>query len=282
MDKAQRQITAIAVSQVVLPQLGLVDMIILPVRMAGAWILYMTQRSIKQQGSYRIAANFRRVGREDRDVPYAAFNLDQVMHTLGRNAMALWLKLFLKHGASEGGPLHEYSRNKAEMAISQDYVIVGEQPLIASAMTPGTMAMYLLHGALTSAKRQMGDIIAAHDKIDAAQATGYDMAQQCRQKMQLVFAANSHAGVFPGDYVSSEATEDSAERFRRVDRRNRGPQGRALRAQQWRDNMEVRGLQPARGENQRGNRRDNQRENPRDDNRDRKRDRKYDYRRSRK
>ena len=57
------------------------------------------------------------------------------------------------------------------------------------------------------------------------------MAQQCRQKMQLVFAANSHAGVFPGDYVSSEATEDSAERFRRVDRRNRGPQGRALRAQ---------------------------------------------------
>ena len=231
MDKAQRQITAIAVSQVALPQLGLVDMIILPVRMAGAWILYMTQRSIKQQGSYRIAANFRRVGREDRDVPYAAFNLDQVMHTLGRNAMALWLKLFLKHGSSEGCPLHDYSRNKAEMAISQDYVIVGEQPLIASAMTPGTMAMYLLHGALTSANRQMGDIIAAHDKIDAAQATGYDMAQQCRQKMQLVFAANSHAGNFPGDYVSSEATEDSAERFRRVDRRNRGPQGRALRAQ---------------------------------------------------
>ena len=47
VHKAQRQITEIAVSQVVLPQLGLVDMIILPVRMAGAWILYMTQRSIK-------------------------------------------------------------------------------------------------------------------------------------------------------------------------------------------------------------------------------------------
>ena len=145
------------------------------------------------------------------------------MHTLGRNSIALWLKLFLKHGASDGGPLLDYSRKKAEIVISQDYVIVGEQPLIASAMTPGTMTMYLLHGALTSAKRQMGDIIEAHDKIDAAQATGYDMAQQCRQMMQLVFATNSYAGKFPGDYVSSEATEDSAERFRRVDRRNRGP-----------------------------------------------------------
>ena len=127
--------------------------------------------------------------------------------------------------------------------------------------------MYLLHGALTSAKRQMGDIIEAHDKIDAAQATGYDMAQQCRQKMQLVFAANSYAGKFPGDYVSSEATEDSAERFSRVDRRDRGPQGRALMMQQRREDVEVRGFQPPiRGNNQREN------------NRDRKRDRKHNKR----
>ena len=131
--------------------------------------------------------------------------------------------------------------------------------------------MYLLHGALTSAMRQMGDIIDAHDKIDAAQATGYDMAQQCRQKMQLVFAANSYAGKFPGYHVSSEATEDSAERFSRVDRRDRGPQGRALRMQQRREDLEVRGFQPPR-------RGDTQREN----NRDRKRDRKHDNRRSRK
>lgn len=71
VDKAQRQITEIAQSQEALPQLGLLDMIILPVRMAGVLILYITQRSIKQQGSYRIAANFRKVGRDDRDVPCA-------------------------------------------------------------------------------------------------------------------------------------------------------------------------------------------------------------------
>jgi hypothetical protein len=51
-------------------------MIILPVRMAGAWILYITQRSTKQQGSYRISVNFKRLSRENRDVPYAAYNLD--------------------------------------------------------------------------------------------------------------------------------------------------------------------------------------------------------------
>jgi hypothetical protein len=30
------------------------------------------------------------------------------------------------------------------------------------------MVMYLLHGVLTSLKRQMGDFGEAHDKIDAA------------------------------------------------------------------------------------------------------------------
>ena len=101
------------------------------------------------------------------------------------------------------------------------------------------------------------------------------MAQQCHQKMQLVFAANSYAGKLPGDHVSSEATEDSAERFSRVDRRDRGPQGRALRMQQRREDVEVRGFQsPRRGNNQRDNQRDNQREN----NRDRKRDRKHNKR----
>ena len=55
------------------------------------------------------------------------------------------------------------------------------------------MVLYLLHVVLTSLKRQMGDVVGAHDKIDAAQATGFEMAQQCRQRMQLVFAANEYA-----------------------------------------------------------------------------------------
>ena len=91
--------------------------------------------------------------------------------------------------------------------------------MIASAMTPGTMAMYLLHGVLTSLKRQMGDFVEAHDKIHAAQATGFYMAQQCRQKMQLVFAANMYAGKMPWDFVSSEACEESVERYSGATRR---------------------------------------------------------------
>ena len=76
VDNAHWVIPKMVTAREALPHLGLVDMIILPVRMAGAWILYITQRSTKQQGSYRISANFKRLSRENRDVPYAAYNLD--------------------------------------------------------------------------------------------------------------------------------------------------------------------------------------------------------------
>ena len=35
-----------------------------------------------------------------------------------------------------------------------------------------------------------GDIIEAHDKIDAAKLRKYEIAQQCRKQMQLVFTAS--------------------------------------------------------------------------------------------
>lgn len=44
-----------------------------------------------------------------------AYDLDQVMHTLGKNAMALWLKIFLKNGASEGGHLIEFNWKNAKI-----------------------------------------------------------------------------------------------------------------------------------------------------------------------
>ena len=68
--------------------------------MARARILNLMQRSIKQQGSYKIAANFKIIGKEYRNVPWATFNLDQDMQTLWKNEMELWLKIFLKQGPS--------------------------------------------------------------------------------------------------------------------------------------------------------------------------------------
>ena len=100
------------------------------------------------------------------------------------------------------------------------------------------------------------------------------MAQQCRQRMQLVFAANEYAGKMPGDFVSSEASEDSAERYIRVDRRNRGPKGFQLMMQQNRERYVLRDPRPSR--------RERKRENKRENDRDRKRDRKDDHKRDRK
>ena len=97
------------------------------------------------------------------------------------------------------------------MDIQADYNIVAEIPLIASAMTPGTMAMYLLHGAITSERRHLGDIIDAHERVDNAESLGYDLAQRCRQKMQLAFAANLYVGMFP--HSEAEPIEQSQNPF---------------------------------------------------------------------
>ena len=99
---------------------------------------------------------------------------------------------------------------------------MGEQPLIASAITPGKIFIYLLHGVLTSLKHLIGDLVEAHEKIDAAQVTGFDMARQCLQKMQLFYAVNMYACKLKVDFVSSETSEVSAERYNRVEPRTRG------------------------------------------------------------
>ena len=96
-------------------------MFVLPVKLAGAWVLYLTQRSTKQQSSVRISANFRRLEKEERDIPRAAYNLDQLMHALGRNAMAYWLKLLLQDSKGAVCPTADLSKNKAGVDIVAGY-----------------------------------------------------------------------------------------------------------------------------------------------------------------
>ena len=73
-------------------QIENVDMVVLPVKVAGTWALYLTQRSTKQQSVLRLARRVRKVEANNSDAPGALFNLDRLMHTLGVSVMAIWLK----------------------------------------------------------------------------------------------------------------------------------------------------------------------------------------------
>ena len=97
------------------------------------------------------------------------------------------------------------------------------------------------------------------------------MAQLYRQRMHLVFAVAMDAGKMPGDFVSSEASENSAERNSNATRRSRGSEGILLRMQQREERYESRDPWPSRKERKMEKKRDNDRY--------RKRDRKDDHRR---
>ena len=141
-------------------------------------------------------------------------------------------------------------------------------------MTPGTMVMYLLHLVLTSDKRHLGDIVDAHGRIDTAQSLGLDTAQRCRQKMQLAFAANLYVGRFPvGDSPPTEQSEDSVDLFSRALRRNNGPRGQRLRAQQEEEERRGRDPRPSRKNKKRDNKRENKKERKKARKHDRKRGR---------
>jgi hypothetical protein len=67
-------------------------MVVLPVKVAGTWALYLTQRATKQQSVLRLTRRVRKVEATNSDAPGALFNLDKLMHTVGVSVMAIWLK----------------------------------------------------------------------------------------------------------------------------------------------------------------------------------------------
>ena len=69
----------------------------------------------------------------------------------------------------------------------------------------------------------------ANDKFDTVKTLRNDIAQNCREKMHLVFAPNLNLGRFPKNFVLSEPYEDSLERFNRLDVRSKEAKGKRLR-----------------------------------------------------
>ena len=79
-----------------------VDTVIIPVKVAGAWALYLTQRATKHQTVIRVTRKFRKIEASNRDAPGATYNLDRLIHTLGVSVMAIWLKSVVFYLRGEG------------------------------------------------------------------------------------------------------------------------------------------------------------------------------------
>ena len=94
-----------------------VDLIVMPVRIAGAWLLYLTQRTGHLQTVVRIAERF--ANGTDIDTTEALLQIDTQMHTLGRGAMAIWLRMLMRDITGLGAAAQE-ARRRTESDIEQN------------------------------------------------------------------------------------------------------------------------------------------------------------------
>jgi hypothetical protein len=142
-DGVQTQIEAAVDKGDTWHQIESVDMVVIPVKVAWKWALYLTQRSTKLQNVIKVAERANMVGTTNRDAPGALYNLDRMIHTLGVSVMAIWLKIVVER--MEGhGTAAAWCRVKAGDDIEANYIIVDGTNLPADVMTPGVAAMYLI------------------------------------------------------------------------------------------------------------------------------------------
>ena len=132
-----------------------VDMVVIPVKVAGTWALYLTQKSTRQQSVIRFARGVRKVEESNRDAPGAAFNLDRLMHSMGISVMAIWLNSVSLNMKSHGAA-NFVCKQRAEEAKEAVYNVAGGITLRADVLTPGVACMYLIQGALIWDQNQPG------------------------------------------------------------------------------------------------------------------------------
>jgi hypothetical protein len=71
-----------------------VDTLVIPVRLSGTWLIYMTERLSRTQTVMRIADGFQRA--DDEPTVQAMSQLDNLVYTVGRGAMDIWLRMLLR------------------------------------------------------------------------------------------------------------------------------------------------------------------------------------------
>jgi hypothetical protein len=71
-----------------------VDTLVIPVRLSGTWLIYMTERLSRTQTVMRLADGFQRA--DDEPTVQAMSQLDNLIYTVGRGAMDIWLRMLMR------------------------------------------------------------------------------------------------------------------------------------------------------------------------------------------
>ena len=66
----------------------------IPVRLSGTWLIYMTERLSRTQTVMRLADGFQRA--DDEPTVQAMSQLDNLIYTVGRGAMDIWLRMLMR------------------------------------------------------------------------------------------------------------------------------------------------------------------------------------------
>ena len=99
-----------------------VDMVIIPVKLAGTWALYLTQRATKLQSVIIVTRRLGKVEESNRDAPGADFNFERLIQTLGVSVMAIWLKAMAYTMRDQGAAII-LCRLRAEEDIGAIYTV---------------------------------------------------------------------------------------------------------------------------------------------------------------
>ena len=93
------QLQAIASQSEGWQQMKWVDTIVIPIQVGGTWLLYLTERSTRNQMVLRLATGYQR--EKDPATMQGVDQLDTLIHNIGRGALDIWLRMVLRDITSQ-------------------------------------------------------------------------------------------------------------------------------------------------------------------------------------
>ena len=134
-----------------------VNVIVLPVRIAGNWCIYQVVRGSHTQSVLRLTEA--PMITDNAGAMAALGEVDQMVHLLNRGAMRVWTRMLLRDIPAEGFNLEELRRRAQTDATKDDYLTLEPVHLDTDRVTAGVACMYMLQQMLYSGQYHPEDLM---------------------------------------------------------------------------------------------------------------------------
>jgi hypothetical protein len=125
-----------------------VNVIVIPVRIAGNWCLYQVVRGTHTQSVMRLTEA--PMTTNNAGAMTALGEVDLLIHLLNRGAMRVWTRMLLRDAPAESFNLEEVRRKAQADATRDDYTTLEPVHLDTNRVTAGVACMYMLQQMLYS------------------------------------------------------------------------------------------------------------------------------------